>query len=353
MEKRFVYFSKKENFLKATQGTEYEFTSIVFIGDSKEIWNRGIFYGTPEDFDINDYLTKADAASTYQPVGNYLTEHQSLADYAKTSEVNSKLEGYYTKEEVDAAIEGVDVTDQLVDYAKTADVDKKITDAKAEVVAKIPSLDGYATETWVENKGYETVSGAAGKYQPIGNYLTEVPDTYATKAYADKAASDAIDKIVDGATEAMDTLKEVEEALKTSSSTVEALNEAIGKKADKTYVDEQLQGKVDNSAITDMATQTWVESKKYLQEHQSLENYPTKSEVTSEIATEIGKVEAKIPSLEGYATEQWVENKNYLTQHQSLTEYAKKTELNSAIEGLSETYYSKEEVDDMWEWAEY
>lgn len=34
-----------------------------------------------------------------------------------------------------------------------------------------------------------------------------------------------------------------------------------------------------------------------------------------------------IPSLAGYATESWVESKNYLTEHQSLTEYAKKSDL--------------------------
>ena len=46
----------------------------------------------------------------------YLTEHQDLSDYAKSADV-------YTKEEVDTAISGVDVSSQLVDYAKKADVE--------------------------------------------------------------------------------------------------------------------------------------------------------------------------------------------------------------------------------------
>lgn len=346
MEKRFVYFSKKENFLKATQGTEYEFTSIVFIGDSKEIWNRGIFYGTPEDFDINDYLTKADAASTYQPVGNYLTEHQSLADYAKTNEVNSKLEGYYTKEEVDEALEGVDVTDQLVDYVKL----QKFTEELAKK-ADLTAISDMATQTWVEGKGYETVTGAAGKYQPKGNYLTEHQslENYATKQYADKAASDAIDRIVDGASTAMDTLKEVEEALKENDSTVTALNEAIGKKADKesVYTKTEADGKfltehqsltdyaktseVESkiaTATTDMATKAWVGQQNYLTEHQSLDDYYNKKEIDNKIDA----VERKIPTLDAYAKKEYVDN---------------------AVIEFGKTVYTKEEVDDMWEWAEY
>ena len=231
MNKRFVYFSSKEKFLEATQGTEYDFTSIVFIGDSKEIWNRGIFYGTPENFDIADYLSKSEAASTYQPIGEYLTEHQPLTDYAKTADVNKKFEGYYTKEEVDSAIEAIDVTDQLTEYAK-----------KAEVTTEIESK---------------------------------------VKA--------GIDSIVDGASTAMDTLKEVEDALKESASTVEALNQAIGNKANK-------------SDIADMATKAWVNQQNYL------------TEVPAEYAKK-----TDIPSLEGYA---------------------KTTEVNSAIEAA-------------FEWAEY
>ena len=36
---------------------------------------------------------------------------------------------------------------------------------------------------------------------------------------------------------------------------------------------------------------------------------------------------SEIPSLSGYATQSWVEGKNYLTQHQSLADYAKKSDV--------------------------
>ena len=60
-------------------------------------------------------------------------------------------------------------------------------------------------------------------------------------------------------------------------------------------------------------TETELNNKGYLTQHQSLEAYAKKSD------------------LNGYATEQWVENKNYLTQHQDLSSYAKKTYVTDAI----------------------
>ena len=246
MSKRFVYFSTKAKFLNATQGNEYDFTSIVFLGDSKEIWNRGIFYGTPEDFEINDYVTKAEAASTYQPLGDYLTEHQSLAEYVKTSEMLSKLANYYTKEEVDEAIEAIDVTDQLTEYAKK-------TEVTAEIEAKVKA---------------------------------------------------GIDSIVDGASTAMDTLKEVEEALSESASTVEAINQAIGNKADKDSVYSKEEADV------------------------KFADYYNKKETDDKIDA----VERKIPTL---------------------TDYAKIEYVDSELINFGKTIYTKEEVDEMLEWGEY
>lgn len=50
---------------------------------------------------------------------------------------------------------------------------------------------------------------------------------------------------------------------------------------------------------------------------------------------DISSVESKIPSLEGYATEQWVETKGYLTEHQSLENYALKSEIPTKTSDLT------------------
>lgn len=193
-----------------------------------------------EGIDLTPYETKEGAAEKYQPKGNYLTEHQSL-------------ENYYTKEEVDQAIENVDVSDQLENYAT-----KEYVDSKVDGI----DLTGYAKKSDVES---------------------------AVKA--------GIDSIVDGATEAMDTLKEVEEALKSSESTVEALNQAIGSKADKDEV--------------------------YSKEESDVKfaDYYNRKEIDDKIDA----VERKLPDLTPYAKIEYVDSE--------LIEFGK-------------TIYKKEEVDE-------
>lgn len=82
-------------------GTQNIYNEYVWVNNAWELLGK-----YQSEVDLTPYLTKTDAQSTYQPIGNYAT-----------------------KEEVE------------------------------EVSESIPSLNGYATETWVENK----------------NYLTEVP----------------------------------------------------------------------------------------------------------------------------------------------------------------------------------
>lgn len=96
--------------------------------------------------------------------------------------------------------------------------------------ADIPDLTGYATESWVENKGYLTehqdLTGyATQSWVNNQGYITSIPDTFATK--------------------------------------------------------------------------DWVSTQGYLTEHQDLSSYALKSD---------------IPSLTGYATESWVTSQGYTTQ---------------------------------------
>ena len=86
-------------------------------------------------------VTKTIAATGGTPVdlGNYLTSHQSLAGYAKTSQLPTK-------------------TSQLTN--------------DSGFLTSHQSLAGYATETWVKGLKYVTDADVAAKYQPIGNYLT-------------------------------------------------------------------------------------------------------------------------------------------------------------------------------------
>ena len=193
-----------------------------------------------EGIDLTPYETIKGASDKYQPKGNYLTEHQSL-------------ENYYTKDEVDAALEDVDLSNQLENYATKEYVDGKIDEL---------DLTGFAK-----------------------------------KSDVDSAVKAGIDSIVDGATEAMDTLKEVEEALKSSNSIVEALNAAIGNKADK--------DEVYSKDETDVKFADYYNRK--------------------EVDEKIDAAERKIPDL---------------------TDYAKKEYVDNEVIELGKTIYTKEEVDE-------
>lgn len=80
------------------------------------------------------YLTKTDAKNNYQPKGSYLTS----VSIATISDLNS---GW---------------------------------DALLKAAPNIPSLNGYATQEWVNGRGFLTKTTADGYYQPKGNYLTSV-----------------------------------------------------------------------------------------------------------------------------------------------------------------------------------
>lgn len=103
---------------------------------------------------------------------------------------------------------------------------------------------------------------------------------------------------------------------------------------------------------SEYVTETELEAKGYLTEHQSLAEYAKKSELFSKDYNDLTNkptipsveglastqyVDEKVaaivvPSLEGYATEQWVEGKGYLTRHQSLADYSTTTQVQSMID---------------------
>ena len=289
---------------------EIDASSLAFKGDATSIPN------------LDAYATKQ-----WVEDKKYLTQHQSLDDYAKTSEVSGELA---KKSNVGHTHQISDITDLLTQfdgYATEEWVESKgyltehqdlSTYAKK---ADIPSLEGYATEQWVNSKNYLT------SHQSLEDYATK--EQLSTKANKEHTH----------------LLKDITDYV--------APNLSIYAK------------KTDIPSLNGYATEEWVTSKNYLTSHQSLEGYATEQWVNSkgfltthqslsdyakktELANYYTKVEsddkyalsADIPSLNGYATEQWVTNQGYLTTHQSLTDYAKKTELAN--------YYTKVESDDKY-----
>ena len=87
------------------------------------------------------------------------------------------------------------------------------------------------------------------------------------------------------------------------------------------YTKAQVDAKIPDT--TGLASQTWVENKGYLTEHQSLKTINGESIVgTGNITISGGSAD-----LSNYYTKTEIDNKGYLTEHQSLANYALKTEI--------------------------
>ena len=146
----------------------------------------------------------------------------------------------------------------------------------------------------------ETTSGAQSKADTAAaNALKDA------KTYADQKVSD----LVDGAPEALDTLKELADALSTHEGAYNGLLEVVGKKTDKTYVDTELGKKVDkvegSRLVTTAEVAKWDAKAEVSQVNQALTD--AKGYADSEIAkitTGEGSIGARLTAVEAKNTEQ-------------------------------------------------
>ena len=307
-----VNFNSKEPFLAIKDSDD----NIRKFSDDDTLIKK---LGSGGEINLTNYYTKSESNDKFQPKGNYLTEHQSLSDYAKKTDIPS-LEDYATK----LLVSGYT-------YDK-ATIDEKV-DAKADK-SDIPNLNGYATEQWVEEKNYLT------QHQSLDGYVkkTDLPSLngYATEQFVS------------------------------------------GYTYDKTAIDEKVNAKADKTSIPSLngyATQQWVEGKNYLTEHQSLSEYAKKSEIPSlpdfktingETITGTGNIEIKTDSggiltetdpvwtsekanylLKETALETYQPKGTYLTQHQDISGKADKS---TTLEGYGIVdAYTKTESDGKYQ----
>lgn len=145
----------------------------VTIGDVYNLEDTGANYvatsTTPdwdklsETVDLNGYLTKTDAASTYQPKGNYLTSvpeeyvtetELTAKGYATTTQVNTKLDSSaYTATDVLSKVKTVDGVDSGLDADLLDGKQGNEYALKTEVITEAPSdgkTYGRKNKQWSE-----------------------------------------------------------------------------------------------------------------------------------------------------------------------------------------------------------
>lgn len=176
---------------------------------------KQIKFKTVADFPVvgSDRLLYIDATeNSIYSWDSDLGEYRKLV--ADTSDVDVDLSDYYTKEETYSAKE----------------IDDKISNVEVD-------LSGYYTKTETDNVATQTLGSA--------------------KSYTDTKVAE----LIDSAPETLDTFKEIADAFAENDEVLDALNSAIGFKADK-------------SELSNYVTNTELENKKYA----------TKSEVSGKVS---------------------------------------------------------------------
>ena len=241
---------------------------------------------------------------------------QTTIDEAQNTEIN-KLKGDIAgKQDI---IQDLNAIRQGADLGKTAlqeETDPIWTAEKGNYYTKSEvdtSLESKANKTEIP-----TVPTNVSAFTNDAGYLTEHQslDNYYTKTESDgKYATQVV----------------VNEEIAARISDIRDVKATLETKADKSEIPTV---PTNVSAFTNDAG--------YLTEHQSLNDYYTKTEVNTSLESKADKTE--IPSLNGYATEQWVGEQGYLTEHQQLKTINGETIVGNGNIEIS----SGEETDPVW-----
>lgn len=226
---------------------------------------------------LNDYQLKSEMPNVTEIVNStvdskgFLTAHQSLIDYAKKSELP-------------------------IDYVSNS----KLEELKTQLTI---DTSNFATKQSVDN---------------VAAKVTQLENRPVTSSYDD--------------TEIKRKIKELEDRPTTAN--IDTSNFVTNTQLEnKHYLTE-------HQPLTDYVTKNELRNKNYLTEHQDISKLATKEQLdelrnnqptvdTSDLVTkeELNQLRGSQPNVDNLVTKDELNSKGYLTQHQSLEEYAKKTEL--------------------------
>lgn len=278
--------------------------------DTSNFATKAELDGKVDDAEIADMLTKTEAASTYQPKGEYLTSipdeyvtetELSGKGYATTSQLDSKLdtETYNSDKSTFATKE------ELADKANTSDLSNYLQTSVAEST--------YAKKSEIpEEYTLPIATAEALGGIKVGAGLSINPETGVLNATGGGTA---------------DSVDWANITSKPETFTPSAHNHSISEVTD---LQTTLDGKVDYSEIADMATKTWVGEQGFLTEHQDISQLATKQEVTEGLATKQDKGDYATKAELGNKVDvsAYTEDKATFALKSELTNLATKDELN-------------------------
>lgn len=312
------------------------------IDKAKQLPLKERFYAHGLIVDRLDVLTKEDFDNAIKEIekgSKFLTEAQANEKYALKSDIpnitnlatTTELEKRALKTEipstdtiVNKAVEEVEKKGYLTQHQSLAGY---VTESQLEgknYLTQHQSLNGYVTETQLTEKGYLTqhqdISKLATKkaVDDVAAKVTQLEARPVTSSYDDS--------------EIKRKLKELEDRPTTAN--IDTSNFVTNTQLeDKHYLTE-------HQSLEDYVTKTELDNKHYLTAHQDISGLATKQELqevsnrqvtidTSNLATkeELNQLRGSQPNVDNLVTKDELNSKGYLTQHQSLEEYAKKTEL--------------------------
>ena len=217
----------------------------------------------------------------------YLTEHQSLEGYAKTSDIpdtsafitmqDVEDKGYITEHQ---SLEHLATKDELnilennIGYVKVDD--RSFAEVIDETFAKKSDVEGFATEQFVTDElGKITIPTKTSELTNDSNFLTEHQDISGKADKADTYTKSEVDDLIpslEGYAKTAD-IPDVSKFI-TEIPGEYITEDELSAKGYITSIPDEYAKKSD--IPTDYVTDAELESKGYLTEHQSLDNYATK-----------------------------------------------------------------------------
>ena len=303
--------------------------------------NKIYLVQSQEGEDGNVYIEYMYVNNAWEEVGKYKAAI-NLDPYALKTEVEA-VDGRVTE------LSGSVLDNEVVIAAALTDLEETKADK-----TEIPSLNGYATEEWVNQQGFLTeVDGefiteteltakgyATEEWVNQQGFLTEVAGEFITESEL-TAKGYATESWVNEQIANVD----VSDELANYYTKEEINNKGYLTAVPDTFVTEEelgtaIENKVDSSALTES-----LEAYALQADLETLSGNVLDNEVVIAAAlTDLEETKAdktEIPSLNGYATEEWVENLDYVSAEELANQgYATETFVNQGLSGKQETLVS-------------